>query len=163
MRTAGGDVIEAKAHIAELRNEGRGKPLGGEDNKGVSFDSRRNHVRIGCSIQEAGIALSEQTRLSWALSRDWCYQMANRFAWAWKLGKPVILNYLAFVGCDDMQDGTGEALITDHDAWQKMVEDHSRALFPREVWNGQWRVHGQSFIPLERTYTQPLEAETRRV
>src|SRR5262245_55935670 len=78
-------LIEAKAHDTELRNEERGKPLGGEDNKGVSLDSRRNHVRIGCCIQEAAIALSQQTGLAWALSRDWCYQMSNRFAWAWKL------------------------------------------------------------------------------
>jgi hypothetical protein len=159
-------LIEAKAHIAELRNEERGKPLGGEDNKGVSFDSRRNHIRIGCCIQEAGVALSEQTGLAWALSSDWCYQMANRFAWAWKLaeiGTPVILVYLGFVGCDDMQDGTGQALIADDDAWQKMVVDHSRALFPREVWNKTWRVHGQPFIPLVRTYNQPLTAETRQV
>ena len=152
-------LIEAKAHKAELRNEERGKPLGGEDNKGVSLDSRRNHVRIACSIEEAGIALSEQTGLTWTLSRDRCYQMANRFAWAWKLtemGKPVILVYLGFVGCDEMQDGTGEALITDDGAWQTMVEDHSRSLFPPEAWNRRWRVHGQSFIPLIRTCNQRL-------
>jgi hypothetical protein len=80
-------LIEAKAHDAELRNEERGKPLGSEDNKGVSIDSRRNHVRIGCSIQEAALALSQETGLSWALSRDWCYQMSNRLAWAWKLAE----------------------------------------------------------------------------
>src|SRR5947199_10071835 len=40
-------LVEAKAHDAELRNEERGKLLGNEDNKGVSIDSRRNHVRIG--------------------------------------------------------------------------------------------------------------------
>ena len=160
-------LIEAKAHAAELRNEERGKPLGGEDNKGVSLDSRRNHARIGCCIQEAGIALSQHTGLAWALSRDWCYQMANRFAWAWKLtdlGKPVILIYLGFVACDEMQDGKGQTLIVDDDAWQKMVEDHSRPLFPREVWNQEWHVHGQSFIPLARTYDQTLGcAENTRV
>jgi len=159
-------LIEAKAYDSELRNEERGKPLGAEDNKGVSLDSRRNHVRIGCCIQEAGIALSEQTGLAWALSRDWRYQMANRFAWAWKLtelGKPVILIYLGFVACNEMRGKTGQTLIADDDAWQKMVEYHSRPLFPREVWNKEWRVHGQSFIPLIRTYDQPLSsAESRR-
>jgi hypothetical protein len=78
-------LIEAKAHEAELRNEERGKPLGGEDNKGVSINSRRNHVRIGACIQDASLALSGETKLAWALSRDWNYQMANRFSWAWKL------------------------------------------------------------------------------
>ena len=152
-------LIEAKAHDTELRNEERGKQLVGEDSKGVSLDSRRNHVRIGCCIQEAGSALSQQTGLSWALSRDWCYQMANRFAWAWKLtelGKPVVLIYLGFVACNEMQGGTTKIAIAGNDAWQKMVEDHSRPLFPREVWNKEWRVHGQPFIPLVRTYNQPL-------
>jgi hypothetical protein len=140
-----GFFLSRQAHDAELRNEERGKPLGGEDNKGASLDSRRNHVRIGCCIQEVGIALSQQTGLAWALSRDWCYQMANRFAWAWKLtelGKPVILIYLGFVACNEMQDGTSQTLIANNDAWQKMVEDHSRPLFPREVWNKEWHVHG---------------------
>jgi hypothetical protein len=59
---------------------------------------------IHSTIQEAGLALSEQTGLTWALSRDWCYQMSNRFAWAWKLvelGKPVILIYLGFLAYDE--------------------------------------------------------------
>lgn len=148
-------LIEAKAHDAELRNEERGKPLGGEDNKGVSLDSRRNHVRIGCCIQEASLALSEQTGLAWALSKDWCYQMVNRFAWAWKLtelGMPAILIYLGFLGCSDMPEGP----IVSKDDWQQKVEAHSRSLFPREVWNRSWCVHGQALIPLIRTYDQPL-------
>ncbi len=152
-------LIEAKAHDAELRNEERGKPLGGEDNKGVLTDSRRNHVRIGSCIQEASLALSEQTGLSWALSRDWNYQMANRFAWAWKLlelGKPVILIYLGFLACDEMRKDPTQTPIVSKDDWQQMIEAHSRTLFPCEVWNREWHVHGQSFIPLIRTLDQPL-------
>jgi len=152
-------LIEAKAHAAELRNEERGKPLGGEDGRGVSIDSRRNHIRIGCCIQEAGLSLSEETRLPWVLSRDWCYQMSNRFAWAWKLaelGKPIILIYLGFLACEEMQDGTGQNLIAKNDDWERMVEAHSRPLFPREIWNKEWHVHGKSFIPLIRTFNQPL-------
>jgi hypothetical protein len=152
-------LIEAKAHDAELRNEERGKPLGGEDNKGVSLDSRRNHVRIACCIQEASLTLSEETGLAWALSRDWCYQMANRFTWAWKLtelGKPVILIYLGFLGCNEMRDGTSQSPIASKDDWQQTVEAHSRSLFPREVWNREWCLHGQTFIPLIRSCDQPL-------
>lgn len=152
-------LIEAKAHDAELRNEERGKPLGGEDNKGVSIDSLRNHVRIGSCIQEGSLALSEQTHLAWALSRDWGYQMANRFAWAWKLaelGKPVILVYLGILGCEEMRSGTGQRPIASKDDWQQMVEAHSQSAFSLEVWNKEWHVHGQSFIPLIRVYDQPL-------
>jgi hypothetical protein len=156
-------LIEAKAHDAELRNEERGKPLGVDDSKEVSLDSRRNHLRIGCSIQEAAIALSDQTKLNWALSRDCCYQMSNRFAWAWKLtelGMPVILIYLGFLDCEEMGDGTDQRPIVSQSYWQQLVEAHSQPLFPREVWNKEWQVHGQSFIPLVRTYRQLLDVPT---
>jgi hypothetical protein len=152
-------LIEAKAHDAELRNEERGKPLGAEDGKGVSNDSRRNHVKIGACIQDASLALSEQTRLVWALSRDWNYQMANRFTWAWKLtefGIPVILIYLGFIGCDEMRKGSAQRPIIDQEDWQQMVQGHSQPLVPREIWNQEWHVHSQSFIPLIRVYDQSL-------
>lgn len=153
-------LIEAKSHDAELRNEERGKSLKGEDNKGVSIDSQRNHVRIGACIQDASLALAAETKLPWALSRDWNYQMANRFAWAWKvaeIGVPVILVYLGFTECEEMRKGkTGQRPFASADDWQQMVEDHSRTLFPREVWNKQWTVSGQSFIPLIRSSNQPL-------
>jgi hypothetical protein len=51
--------------------------------------------------------MTKQTGLTWALSRDWCYQMSIRFAWAWKLaglGKPVILIYLGFLAYDEMYE-----------------------------------------------------------
>jgi hypothetical protein len=64
-------LVEAQAHDAELRNEERGKPLESKDGKGVSIDSRRNHVKIGACIQEASLGLTQQTGLVWALSRDW--------------------------------------------------------------------------------------------
>lgn len=153
-------LIEAKAHDAELRNEERGKPLGVEGSKEKSLNSRRNHLRIGCSIQEAAIALSDHTSLNWGLSRDRCYQMSNRFAWAWKLtelGMPVSLIYLGFLGCDEMRDGTDQRPIISQSDWQQLVEAHSQPLFPREVWNREWQIQGQSFIPLVRTCRQPLD------
>lgn len=156
-------LVEAKAHDAELRNEERGKPLGGEDNKGVSMDSRRNHVRIGACIQDASLALSAQTRLPWALSRDWNYQMANRFAWAWKvaeLGIPVILVYLGFTGCEEMRNGkTDQRPIESLEDWQQLVEDHSRPLFPREIWGKEWKVNERSLIPLIRVFGQSLASK----
>jgi hypothetical protein len=152
-------LIEAKAHDAELRNEERGKPLGAEDGKGVSTDSRRNHVKIGACIQDASLALSEQTHLVWALSRDWNYQMANRFTWARKLTEleiPVILIYLGFIGCEEMRKGSAQRPIIDKEDWQHMVQAHSQPLFPREIWDQEWNVHGQPFIPLIRVHEQIL-------
>ena len=43
----------------------------------------------------------------WSLSRDSHYQLANRFAWAWKLadmGLPTILIYLGFLNAAEMKD-----------------------------------------------------------
>ena len=84
--------------------------------------------------------------------------MANGFAWAWKLtelGKPVILIYLGFLACEDMQDAAGQSLIASRDTGNG-DRVHSRPLFPREVWNRKWSIHGQSFIPLIRTFNRPL-------
>jgi hypothetical protein len=95
-------LIEAKAHHGELQKEECGKAL----TFPVSANSRRNHVRIGACLDEASIALASETGRPWALSRDHHYQMSNRFAWAWKLtelGVPVVLVYLGFLACDDME------------------------------------------------------------
>lgn len=151
--------MEAKAHDIELRNEERGKCLGNEGGKGVSASSFRNHVRIGASIEEASIALSDETKLVWALSRDWHYQMSNRFAWAWKLtelGIPVILLYLGFIGCEEMRERERQRPILSSDDWEEMVRIHSQPLFPVEVWNREWRVHGRSLIPTIKTTRQSL-------
>jgi hypothetical protein len=85
--------------------------------------------------------------------------MSNRFAWAWKLteiGMPVILLYLGFVGCEEMRDGKKQRPIAGKEDWEEMLRVHSRPLFPFEVWNREWRIMGQSFIPLIRTANQPL-------
>ena len=82
-------LVEAKAHWSEMKIEG--KKLA--DN--ASSGSRLNHERIGDAIDEANVGLRKLTGdPTWALSRDEFYQMANRFAWAWKLvnlGVPVVL------------------------------------------------------------------------
>lgn len=107
----------------------------------------------------ANIGLSNDTRLSWSLSRDSHYQMSSRFAWAGKLtefGIPVILAYLGFIGCEEMRKGKIQRPLESYQEWQKIVLEHSRSLFPNEVWNREWRVNGQSFIPLILTSDQTL-------
>ena len=151
-------LVEAKAHDAELRNEERGKPLEGSNGQGVSTNSRRNHVRIGACIQDASLALSGETGLPWALSRDWNYQMANRFAWSWKLaslGIPVILVYLGFLDCREMQE-SDQLPFAKHEEWERLVKDHSAALFSAQVWDQRWTIHGQALIPIIRAMAQPL-------
>jgi hypothetical protein len=97
-------LIEAKAHERELINEETGKK---QIEVPVTGAARRNLLRIDWAIRDASAALAEDTGLPWVLSRDWNYQMSNRFAWAWKitdLGKPVVLVYLGFLNVTDEDD-----------------------------------------------------------
>ncbi len=148
-------LIEAKAHDQELIKEEIGKK---NLESPVSWNSRRNLLRIDWAIRDASVALTEATGLSWALSRDWNYQMSNRFAWAWKLtdlGVPVVLVYLGFFKADEMTD-LGRPF-TDAMHWERVVKDHSQAIVPASIWNQRWICSGQPFIPLIRSLDVPLD------
>lgn len=156
--TAGGRkgllLIEAKAHVSELKNESKGKLLA----TAASDNSRLNHQQIGQAITDANIALSLATGSAWALDRDRCYQMSNRFAWACKLaslGFPVILVYLGFIQAIDM-NRPGETPIESADHWHQLVIDHARGLVPAGAWESKWDVDGTAVIPLIRSMTLPL-------
>jgi hypothetical protein len=148
-------LVEAKAHDNELRAAEAGKLL----RSPVTINSRRNHARIGWCIEDASLALTDETRLNWTMSRDSRYQMVNRFAWSWKLTElkyAVILVYLGFVNAEEMRD-KGTPLTAE--SWPEMVRTHCAPLFPGEVWDREWKVNGQSLVPLIRTIEQPLCCE----
>ena len=155
-KTKGILLVEAKAHSEELNGEQAGKAL-------KPNSSKQNHERIGQAIAEANSGLMEQTGYRWALSRDCCYQMSNRFAWAWKLtelGYPVILVYLGFLRAGEMR--RGESIPFDsHPKWSDLVKTHSQGAVPAEVWDSRLVIHGQSFVPricsLETPYDGPME------
>lgn len=150
-------LIEAKAHDKELIKEETGRK---NIEAPVSGSARRNLLRIDWAIRDASVALSEATGLPWALSRDWNYQMSNRFAWAWKLtdlGIPVALVYLGFLCATEMSD-RGKPLADAAD-WQRLVKNHSRPLFPEAVWDRRWTCGGQLLIPLIRSIEIPLPEE----
>lgn len=147
-------LVEGKAHNNELIKEETGRK---NIEPPVSISARRNHLRIGSCIQDASLAMIGETKLPWALSRDWNYQMSNRFAWSWKLaelGVPVVLVYLGFLRADEMKDqGKPFAQASD---WEALVCSHSEPLFPAGVWNREWRIHGQTFVPLIRSVDRGL-------
>jgi hypothetical protein len=148
-------LIEAKAHDQELIKEETGR---GPIDIPANASRRRNLLRIDWAIRDASVALADQTGLTWALSRDWNYQMSNRFAWAWKLaelGIPTVLVYLGFLNAGEMSD-KGKP-ISDAAAWETLVKEHSRALFPGEVWNRAWSLNGSPFIPLICSREMKLE------
>ncbi len=150
-------LIEAKAHHAELAQESAGRRIQESD----SDERRDSHKTIGAAIESARAGLTSATGLSWNVSRDRHYQMSNRFAWAWKLadlGVPVALVYLGFLKASDMSKA-GELPFADADAWESLVRAHSAPLFPDEIWNRRWLVHGVPLIPLIKSLELPLEQE----
>ena len=130
-------LVEAKAHTKELKVEDQAS-------------SSPNRARIAECIEEANCGLADCTEFDWALSHEHRYQMANRFAWSWKLtqlGYPVILVYLGFLGAEEMRKGREQTPFNSHAEWEGLVKSHSRPLFPARVWDRQWVIHGQPFVP----------------
>ncbi|MGO9470494.1 MAG: hypothetical protein ACLQVF_40900 [Isosphaeraceae bacterium] len=147
-------LVEAKAHDGELRAAEAGKRI----ETPVSWSRRRNHVRIGACIQDASLALSEATARLWALSRDWNYQMSNRFAWSWQLaemGYHVILVYLGFLGAEEMRRPS-QRPFANPQQWIDLVQNHSSSLFPEDIWTTPINIHGRTFLPLIRSRDYPL-------
>ena len=146
-------LVEAKAHSKEL-NE-----------KDCSNAGESNLPRIANCIREANAALASRTGLTWALSHEDRYQMSNRFAWSWKLtelGYPVILVYLGFLGAEEMRcKSTAQVPFASRAEWESLVRAHSEPLFPPDVWDSQWSVNGQTFVPrihsMETSYDGPVE------
>lgn len=144
-------LVEAKAHKNEL--DWAGKSLKNDASQG----SVKNHSRIGEVISEASAELLRITNGSWGLSRDSRYQLANRFAWSWKLaslGIPIILVYLGFLDAQDM--GKNRELFTCDEDWERAVREYGEGVVDNNCW-GQWlNVGGTPFIPLIRTLNQPF-------
>jgi hypothetical protein len=143
-------LVEAKAHSAELKLEG--KPC----EKKASSGSLKNHEKIGGAIGEASAELNKALA-GWKLSRDSHYQLANRFAWAWKIasmGVPVVLVYLGFVGATDVKD-LGEPF-EDVADWTRVLLEHSRGIVPERAWGGEIKVGGATVRPLIRAWEQEI-------
>ena len=150
-------LVEAKAHWAELKKESEGKTLRTTASRG----SRCNHDQIGNAIKEANIGLSAITNdHTWALSRDNCYQISNRFSWAWKLvdlGVPVVLVYLGFLHAVEMSD-QGKPF-SDHADWVDCVKTHSKHRVPEKAWERDWKApNGTAFVPRIMSSHQSLTA-----
>lgn len=108
-------LVEAKAHVRELSDAGKGV------SKGDPLRSGANHDRIDRAIAEARSALNAEFPQI-AIARDRSYQLSNRIAFAWKLaslGVPTVLLYLGFVGDNGMATPLRNA-----DHWKEVLEGH---------------------------------------
>jgi hypothetical protein len=133
-------LVEAKAHVNELSREGK-----------LSIGHPANHERIQRAIAEANSGLSASLS-GWALSRDVSYQLANRFAWSWKLasmGVPVVLIYLGFFEGREMRD-LGPLLV-DALSWNRLVKAHARPHVPESAWERSIAIGTASVTPLIRS------------
>jgi hypothetical protein len=140
-------LVEAKAHARELKADGK-RPGRAE-----------NDARIGGAIAEANAALNRLTT-GWTLSAAGHYQLANRFAWGWKLASlaiPVVLVYLGFVNATEMRD-KGRPFADDED-WRAVLHAHADRVVPPAVWNHPLDVGGTPLIPLIRSACVALQPE----
>lgn len=150
-------LVEAKAHDHELIKEEAGKTLAADASEG----EQTNHAHIGAAIAWANTPLAASTNHQWSLSHKSRYQMSNRCASACKLtelGFPVILVYLGFLNAEEMRKGKSQSPLATHHDWETLVKAHSKPLFPAGIWNNQWTVHNQPFIPLIRSFDIPYDA-----
>lgn len=124
-------LVEAKAHIGELDKSGKSPAKKNNDN------SKANHESIKTAIEYAKNGLNRAYEAKgFGIDIDHCYQLTNRFAYAWKLaslGVPVVLMYLGFVNAYEM----GEGYFKDKDHWEGALYDHCKGIIPQNVWNSK--------------------------
>lgn len=117
-------LVEAKAHIDELKKESKGKPY---DKNTKSEGTKRNHEQIDLAIQQANNEINKEIS-GVTISIDKCYQLSNRIAHAWWLanqGIPVVLIYLGFLDCKDMDYNKNRLFSTPED-WEDCFKDHAK-------------------------------------
>ena len=135
--------MEAKAHSDEL-SEGNRCGAG-----------PANRKRIGSALKEANAGLQEATGGPWRLSAEHHYQLANRFAWSWKLatlGVPVVLVYLGFLNAVEMTSPFGS-----DDDWRDALLEHCRDTIDAACWERTLNIGGTPLLPLIRSDPQPFE------
>lgn len=133
-------LVEAKAHVNELKNESKEKYL----DLNASENSKKNHEQIGKAIESANVEIKKQMP-EIQISRDKCYQLSNRIAHAWWLadkGIPVVLVYLGILNCEDMKDGKRKLFMKDED-WQECFTNHAK-IVGADGMIGKWIDCGKS-------------------
>lgn len=121
--------------------------------------NERNRERIRAAVLDVHWALNAFGS-GWALSCDSCYQLANRFAWSWKLaslGIPVVLVYLGFLNAEEMRD-RGEPF-ANAGAWGQALRAHAKGIVPGDAWEQHLDVESTLVISLIRSLDLPLDPE----
>lgn len=142
-------LVEAKAHVHELKKESKGKPY---DINTKSEGTKENHKQIALAIEEANIEIKKKfSRVN--ISRDNCYQLPNRIAHSWWLAKegiPVVLLYLGFLKCKDMDNGKNRLFKKDED-WQTCFKEHVNQIGAGILINEKVNCGESSFVIISRS------------
>lgn len=143
-------LVEAKAHVDELKKESKGK-LYNINTK--SEGTKENHKQIALAIEEAKNEINKKIG-GIAISRDSCYQLSNRIAHSWWLannGIPVVLLYLGFLKCKDMNNGKNHLFNKDED-WQMCFKEHVNQIGAEVLINEKVNCGESSFVMICRSY-----------
>ncbi len=142
-------LVEAKAHQGELSSRDK-----------CGAKSIKSRERIVHAIAEANAGLRKVTGNAWHLSAEHHYQLANRFAWSWKLAKlkvPVVLVYLGFLNAFEMSDqGSPFQYRSD---WSDVLHDYCSDVIDMSCWERTLDVDGTPMLSLMRTRAQPFEPQ----
>ena len=140
-------LVEAKAHSEELSKG---------DRCGAGPVNRK---RIEIALKEASAGLRKATRGPWRLSAEHRFQLANRFAWSWKLatfGVLVVLVYLGFLDAIEMADKNRRPFASDDD-WRTALLKDCRETVDTACWERMLDIGGTPLLPLMRSDLQPFE------
>ena len=110
-------LVEAKAHSKELSSRSR------------CGATPANRKQIENALQEADAGLSTASGGSWRLFAEHKLQLANRFAWTWKLatfGVPVVLLYLGFLDAVEKKDMGNR--FENLDDWKSTLSKHCQGV-----------------------------------
>jgi hypothetical protein len=138
-------LVEAKAHSGELSRSG------------CAATNMANAQRIPRAIQETNAELNGVLP-GWSLSAATRYQLANRFAWGWRiatLGVPVVLVYLGFLDAEEMT-GPGREAFRSADGWEGSVRDYAHGIVPADAWERMLPAAEGGLVPLIRSVHLPL-------
>ena len=143
-------LIEAKIRVAELNRGGQ--------SPSTSDNSQRNKIQIAGAIDEASTGLNAVLP-GFSLSDTFQYQLANRFAWSWKLASmriPVVLIYLGFVSPVGGAN-VGRQTFDSASVWEEAVHDYAHGFVPEAAWERTLDIGGTPFTPLIRsTHMSPI-------
>lgn len=119
-------IVEAKAHVGELKEQDKKKRPSIDKPRRMAND---NSIRL--RLCEASLGLTNLGIGSFRLSADHHYQLSNRLAYLHMLagnGVPTVLMYLGVLDSPDWPDDP----LKDSEHWKSVLKEHFQTIGPWE-------------------------------